>query len=333
MAYLATRRYSYWGQLGILAALFVAGFIVGGLLGMLPLIGKINFSELKSFSGKEFMDAILKPENANEIRLMQFIATLFMFFAPAFFYAKICHGKATTHLGFTKKPSLAQLAIIAAIIFFSLFILGALMEFWDRLPFPKEWLAKFKAAEDSYNKQMAVMARMDSLWDYLLSLAIVALLPAVFEEAIFRGAMQSLLSRWTKMPILSVTVTAIAFSAMHGSYDGFLPRFVLGFILGWLFYRTGNLWLSIFAHFLNNAIGITALYALSANGKPPDLSKIDERFPLWLGALGLVAVIGLLFAFDAVSKKDIDRPGLERTMYSDNDPAWADVKNIGNTNA
>jgi membrane protease YdiL (CAAX protease family) len=232
-------------------------------------------------------------------------------------------------------PSLKQLILIAVIIFFALFIVGALAELWKMIPFPASWQQHFKAAEEEYNKQMQVMARMNGVGDYILSLLIVALLPAVFEETIFRGALQNLLSRGMKKPIWAIVITSIIFSAVHGSYDGFVPRFVLGFILGWLFYRTGNIWVNIAAHFINNAIGITTLYYYSKPSQPTDLSKIDDSFPLWLGALGIVAVIGLLIAFDQVSKKEIDHPGEETLLpgyINPNNPFIAAADEIGNQN-
>jgi uncharacterized protein len=181
MAHIATKRFSYWGQLGILMALAGVGLMVGGVASIIPLLGKIDFSQLKSFSGPAFMDALLKPENANALRVMQFISTLFFFFLPAFLYAKICHKKAFTHLGFIKMPSLVQLLLVGGIMFFALFIVGALGEIWHQIPFPKNWQVQFKAAEEAYNKQMQVMARMTGVGDYILSILIVALLPAVFE--------------------------------------------------------------------------------------------------------------------------------------------------------
>lgn len=84
MAHTATKRFTYLGQLGILLGLTGAGFIVGGIASLIPLLGKIDFSKLVNHSGTGIMDAILKPENANALRLMQFIATLFMFFLPSF---------------------------------------------------------------------------------------------------------------------------------------------------------------------------------------------------------------------------------------------------------
>jgi uncharacterized protein len=335
MAHIATKRFSYWGQLGILMALAGVGFMIGGVASIIPLLGKMDFSQLKSFSGQSFMDAILKPENANALRLMQFISTLFFFFLPAFFYAKICHKNALQHLGFIKMPHIKQLILVGAIMFFALFIVGALGEIWHQIPFPKNWQAQFKAAEEAYNKQMQVMARMNGVGDYILSILIVALLPAVFEEAIFRGALQNLLSRWIKAPVWAIVITAIIFSAVHGSYDGFVPRFVLGFILGWLFYRTGNIWINIAAHFLNNAIGITMLYVYSKPNQPTDLSKLDDRFPIWLGAVGVIAVIALLIAFDKTSKDEINRPGEEALLpgyINPNNPFITGIEETGNQN-
>jgi len=333
MAHIATKRFTYWGQLGILMAFTGVGLIVGGILSFIPLISKMGISLLANLKG--VTDFINNPDNANEVRLMQFISVLFLFFLPAYFYAKLCHKKALQHLGFIKMPSLKQLLLIAAIIFFALFIVGALSEIWQQIPFPKNWQLKFKAAEEDYTKQMQVMARMNGIGDFLISIFIVALLPAVFEEVFFRGALQNLLSRWLKAPVWAVVITAIIFSAMHGSYDGFLPRFVLGFILGWLFYRTGNIWVNIAAHFINNAIGIVTLYFYSKPHTPTDLSKLDDRFPIWYGAIGIIAVIFLLIAFDKVSKNEIDRPGKEALLpgyFNPNNPFIAEIDDIGNQN-
>jgi membrane protease YdiL (CAAX protease family) len=327
MAHIATKRFNYWGQFGILLALTGVGLIFATVAGFITSIAL----------GQDLAGMILKPEakDANNLRLLQFITTLFFFFIPAFFYAKLCHKKAFRHLGFIKAPSIKQLLLVLLIMFFALFIVGALSELWKQIPFPPYWQQKFKAAEEAYAMQMQVMARMNGIGDYIFSMIIVALLPAVFEEMIFRGALQNLLSRWMKAPVWAIVITSILFSAFHGSYEGFLQRCVLGFILGWMFYRTGNIWINIAAHFINNAIGITMLYFYSKPGQPTDLSKLDDSFPIWLGAVGVIAVIALLFVFDKASKKDIDRPGEEVLLpgyVNPNNPFIAEIDNIGNKN-
>ena len=311
MVYFATKRFSYWGQLGILAAMSGVGLIIGGVASIIPLLGKINILDLKNLSSASLIDDLLKPENAAVLRWSQCISTLFLFFLPPVFYSWICHRKVFMHLGFNQSLDSKKIILVLLIMIACLPVVGALQELTELLPWSKSMLQQFKTAEDSYNREVAVMARMNNFGDYIISLVVIAFLPAVFEETLFRGALQNLLSRWSKMPVISIIVTAIIFSAVHGSYLGFLSRFALGFILGWIFYRTGNIWLNIIAHFFNNAFAITALYSMTAPGHTTDPSKIDDHFPLWIGMIGIVVVIGLFIFFEKLNKKDIDRPGEE----------------------
>jgi len=311
MAYLATKRFNYWGQLGILTAFTGAGLVIGGIASLVPLLGKINFQDLKGGSTQQLINNLLKPENATELRWMQFITTLFLFFLPPVLYALICHRKPFVHLGFKANVNIRSAGVVILIMLAALPMVSALQDLTEMLPWSKATLAKFKIAEDAYNQQVAAIARMDDFWDYLISVIIIAFLPAMFEEILFRGALQNLFSRWLKLPVLSIVITAIIFSAIHGSYLGFLSRFALGFILGWMYYRTGNIWLNIIGHFFNNAFAVTALYFYTKPGEKMDPSKMEDHFPLWIGLMSIAAVYALFLVFEKVSKKEIDQPGKE----------------------
>ena len=331
MAHFATKRFNYWGQLGVLTAFLGAGLIVGGFASLLPLLGKLNIKDFSGGSSAAIMDKLLVPQNATALRWMQFISTFFLFFLPPFFYAIICHKKPFMHLGFKHTVNVKQALIVVLIMLACLPIVGAMQELTEMLPWSKATLLHFKQAEEDYNKQVMVIARMDSFFDYLVSVVMIAFLPAVFEETLFRGGLQNLLSRWFKMPIVAVVITSIIFSAVHGSYLGFLSRFVLGFVLGWVYYRTGNIWLNIIGHFFNNAFAVTALYISTKPGAAPDPSKIDDHFPLWIGLAGIAAVYGLFIFFEKLIKDDIDRPGEEVLIpgYIDsNNPFLIDNQNI-----
>ena len=334
MAHYATKRFNYWGQLGVLTAFLGAGLIVGGLASLLPLLGKLNLKDLSGGSATGIMDKLLVPENATALRWMQFISTLFLFFLPPLFYALICHKKPFVHLGFNYTVNIKQIVIIVLIMFASLPIVGALQELTTMLPWSKATLLQFKAAEEAYDKQVMIIARMDNFLDYLISIIMIAFLPAVFEETLFRGGLQNLLSRWFKLPIVAIIITSIIFSAVHGSYLGFLSRFALGFVLGWVYYRTGNIWLNIIGHFVNNAFAITVLYISTKPGGKPDPSKMDDHFPLWIGLIGLAAVYGLFLFFEKINKDKMDRPG-EEVLIPDynntNNPFLADTETVGHT--
>lgn len=311
MAYLATKRFTYWGQAGILTALAGAGFIVGIFASLIPLLGKIHLKDLQGGSSEQLMNSIMKPENASAIRWMQFISTLCLFFLPTVIYGLVCHKKPFVHLGFIKRFNIRSAGVVILIMIAALPLVSALQDLTEMLPWSKATLATFKAAEDAYSQQVAIIARMNSFSDYLISVIVIAFLPAVFEETLFRGGIQSLFSRWFKNPVLGIVITAIIFSAVHFSYLGFLSRFVLGFVLGWIYYRTGNIWLSIIGHFFNNAFAVTFMYAASRAGKSIDPAKIDDHFPMWAGLLSIGIVYGLFILFERVSQNEIDHPGEE----------------------
>jgi len=88
----------------------------------------------------------------------------------------------------------------------------------------------------------------------------MAILPAVCEELLFRGLIQPLFIKSTNKIHLSVWVTAALFSFIHFQFYGFLPRLVLGAMLGYLVVWTGSMWPAIIAHLTNNAIALAAYY-------------------------------------------------------------------------
>ena len=312
MAHLATKRFNYWNQLAVLAGFVGVGLIIGGAIAsILPFFVKMNPGSTSGNSAAQLLDGLLKPENATLLRWITFITAFFMFFLPTVLYALVCHKKPFVHLGFKNNFNVKSAGVVILIMLAALPLVSALQDLTTLLPWSKAALLKFKEAEDAYNQQVAVIARMDNFADYIISVVVIAFLPALFEETLFRGGIQNLFSRWFKKPLLAIVVTSIIFSAIHGSYLGFLSRFALGFLLGWIYYRTGNIWLNIIGHFFNNAFAVTAMYLFTKPGEHPDPSKMDGQVPLWLGLASIVALYGLFTFFNKVSENEIDQPGEE----------------------
>jgi membrane protease YdiL (CAAX protease family) len=132
---------------------------------------------------------------------------------------------------------------------------------------------------------------------------------------------------------VAVIIASVIFSAVHFSYLGFLTRFLLGFVLGWIYYRTGNLWLCIIGHFFNNAFSVTAIYLSSKPGEQLTTAKMDDNLPLWTGVVSLVALVALFKVFEKVSEKNMDRPGEEVLIPGyGNSPFDNDIAFNHNTN-
>jgi uncharacterized protein len=277
------------------------GFVFGGAI----IGGAIGLGIMALLTGGNIMDiqkAILNPEYVNELRLFQFISTLFMFFLPAVAVAYIMNRKPFKWLGYKVRFNAGQLVLVIAIMLVCLPLVGALGELNAILPIPKSLESLFKRLENDYEKQVEAVARIRSFGEYLLSLFMIALLPALFEETLFRGGLQRILIDWFKKPLAAIIVTSIIFSAIHMSFYGFLPRVALGVVLGLIYYYSGSIWLSIVAHCLNNAVAVTAMYYMSLHGKPAK-EVLDQKFPIWVGIPVIILLVYLLGRFKNVSFK------------------------------
>lgn len=131
----------------------------------------------------------------------------------------------------------------------------------------------------------------------LVNLLVVALIPAVCEEVFFRAGIQNLLQRWFKNGHAAIWVTALIFSLVHGEVFSFMPRFLIGAVLGYLYVCSGSILPNMLAHFVNNAI-VVVVYWLVARG----VLDIDPEAPLAVGetltaccTLAAIAVFGVTF--------------------------------------
>ena len=88
----------------------------------------------------------------------------------------------------------------------------------------------------------------------------LAVLPAIGEELIFRGVFQKIFYDFFKSGHMAIWVTAFLFSALHFQFYGFIPRLILGLVFGYLFFWSGTLWLPVLSHFVNNAVPVIGVY-------------------------------------------------------------------------
>lgn len=281
---------SYLAQLGILLGLFGLCAIVGSfLMGIFWMI----------FSGKGILTLekeILNPAYTNLLRNLQLMASVIMFIVPSFIYARIINKQPFQQLGFNSLITGKQFFIVVCIAVAGISLSGALGSLNEMIPVSAKWKETFKKMEDAYNNQVMAMAKMNSMAEYLYVLLVIAIAPAILEEMFFRGALQRLFTNWFKNHWAAIMVTAILFSAIHFSFFGFLPRMVLGVILGLIFYYSRNIWLSIIVHLINNGIAVTALYAMQKRGGNAE-EVLKENLPVWYGLIAVVIIILLLKAF------------------------------------
>jgi len=134
---------------------------------------------------------------------------------------------------------------------------------------------------------------MKTIGALLVNLLMLAVIPAIGEEFIFRGCLQRLFNQLTKNHHIAIWLTAIIFSSIHLQFYGFIPRMLLGAMFGYLFVWSNSLWLPILGHFLNNATAVITAYVYQQQGK--SLEKLDEAqagsWPVYLISLAGTAVV------------------------------------------
>ena len=156
-----------------------------------------------------------------------------------------------------------------------------------------EWA---RMLEDDTQEQIKQMLKTEAPYELLFNLFIVAVIPAVGEELVFRGFLQKRLGELLDNPHIAVWLAAFIFSAIHFQFEGFLPRFLLGALLGYLLVWTKNLWVPIIAHFFFNGSQILAQYFSpeEANMELENMNELD--LPIWASVIAVGLSVVIVFA-------------------------------------
>ena len=288
---------SYTAGFFMLIAFAVAGLVLA------ELISKPIWVEMTGKKAELFENRTFAPEDSNTLKIIQAISVFIGLFIPAILTAFVLNRKPIQLMGFsTQGIKLSQVGLVILLLGASLLVSTSLSYLTTILPLPGSWRTWFDKLEDIYNTQVSVIVNLKDGKDYILSLIIMAFVPALCEEAFFRGGLQNFLTRGTGKPWLSIIVVSALFSLVHFSGYGFLSRFFLGIVLGALFHYSGKLWLSILAHFINNALAITVLYISIQQGKSLQEAIKQDAASFW-GILGVPVVIGLFYLFKNISTR------------------------------
>ncbi|MBO7201537.1 MAG: CPBP family intramembrane metalloprotease [Bacteroidales bacterium] len=130
---------------------------------------------------------------------------------------------------------------------------------------------------------------------FVANIVVMALIPAVCEEFIFRGAIQQTCDKWFRNHHVAILVTAAVFSLIHFDLFNFIPRFVMGVLLGYLFYYSGTIWTSVFVHFVNNGL-IVVLYHFLGYSANDTVTFGSTALNILLVVLSIVASVLLMYA-------------------------------------
>ncbi len=138
-------------------------------------------------------------------------------------------------------------------------LLQGYMTFQDSIPMPEtiqKFIDQFKQLiEEAYR----LLVEAHSPGEFIFVVFVVALIPAVCEELLFRGLVQR--SFELDFPGLRGAVVAgIIFGAYHLNPFSIVPLVTLGIYFGFIVHRSRNITVAMSAHFFNNFVACVAIY-------------------------------------------------------------------------
>lgn len=232
-------------------------------------------------------------ESINFLKYMQVIQSIGLFVVPPFILGLLYHGNVKEYLLIdrtTKARSfvLAVFSLLAIVPFINfLGDINSKMSFPASLSGLENWMRNMEDNAKVLIEKFMAVQRMGGL---LFNVFMIAVLPAIGEEFMFRGVIQRIFTNWTKNYHWGIWITAFLFSAMHMQFYGFLPRMFLGAMFGYLLVWTGTMWVPVLAHFFNNLVGVLG-YFLIGKGT---ISKDIEQFGTDPGELFVVIISALV---------------------------------------
>ncbi|MEX1240450.1 MAG: CPBP family intramembrane glutamic endopeptidase [Cyclobacteriaceae bacterium] len=273
------------------------GFVIVG-----PIIG--FFIALPFYEGGvvRLGEAIQHPLDNPDIKIPLYIiqgcATFIgLIVAPAVFLMREQRSLAD----FFRQKGLAWIPVLvtAALVIIFMAVNSIFIEWNASFDFPefaREFETWAREREETATELTEFLTSFASSGEMILALIIIAVLPAIGEEIVFRGLIQNELYRGTKNIHVSIWFAAILFSAIHFQFFGFVPRLLLGALFGYLYYWSGNLMLAILAHFVNNGVSVVALYMYQKGTFEFDLES-QESAPPNVVIMSAVLTAGLLYYF------------------------------------
>lgn len=175
---------------------------------------------------------------------------------------------------------------------------------------PIEWAESWREMQAMYDSAIGQIIPDASFGTMVFAMLSLAIFPALIEEVLFRGVLQSSLER-VGSPARAIVTTSVFFALAHAYPPNFPALFLMGLWLGFLAYYTQSLHLPVYLHLLNNGLAVVVMFSLGTDVSTEMLETgtlTEHSLLLMLGVLFLgLGVWGM--------QKHIQPARLDRKKY------------------
>ena len=231
------------------------------------------------------------------LKYFQVVQSIGLFVVPPLILGWLYHGNFIEYLQLNRTTNFTSYVYAGLSILVLIPLINYIGEINSQMMLPaslaglENWM---RTMEETTKALTDKFMKVEGLSGLLFNVFMIAVLPAIGEELMFRGVIQRIFTNMTKNYHWGIWIAAFIFSAIHMQFYGFLPRFLLGAMFGYLLVWTGTIWVPILAHFVNNTMGVVGYYLIDKQIISKDIEQWgtgNEQFPLVLFS---VATTGLL---------------------------------------
>ena len=292
MAFTAFGNMKPFSQLMFSIFVIIASFLAFMVVSMIIAIPLFGLDSMLSFPT---IGDLSNPDSIRILKYFQVVQSIGVFIVPPIILGWLFHGNIAEYLNLNRPINFVSFLLVLVLSFAASPFINFMGELNANMHFP-EWMSGIEAwmknAEDQAAELTEAFLKVETTGGLIFNIFMVAFLPAIGEELLFRGVIQRIFTNWTRNFHWGIWISAILFSALHLQFYGFIPRMLLGVFFGYLLVWSGSIWLPIAAHFINNGVAVVIMYLIDKDMLNPELEEIGSTADsYYLAAVSFVLII------------------------------------------
>ena len=251
--------------------------------------------------------------NIGLLKFLQVLYSIGLFLVPAILSGFLIQRNTWKYLKANRISNYWVIILVITLMVISIPWINFTSFLNERLSLPERWgdlMERIRENDANSWDLMKAYLQTENIGGLLINVFMVALIPALGEEFLFRGIIQRILTEWFRNEHLAIWIAALIFSLMHYQFLGLIPRVMLGALFGYLFVWTGSIWVAVLAHFINNAVAVIYYYIFYQGTLEvePDHIGLEENALLMI--ITSVMLTFLLLAVIQKQRKELVQSGI-----------------------
>lgn len=284
--------------------LILIAYVVVALIGF-SVISQLLIAAIYGYDLSEIAQLLTNPEKSSNARgpimLMQGITSVGMFVAtPVFFIYLNLHLRLKEFL--QVPPNALRPVFMTVLIMLCFMISNSIIIEWNQgidLPQFLNWFEDWAQQKELQLKELTeYLTSFTDPMQFLVGIFVIAIIPAIGEELLFRGLIQNLFQKIFRNHHTAIWLAAFLFGVMHFQFYGVIPRILLGALFGYLYHWSGSLPLAMLGHFINNGLTLILLYLSQLKILDFDPTDANTSPPFYVIIIFFVGGSALLYLFN-----------------------------------